>query len=164
VKGDDLRQIMRRVPSAVTVVTAAVGDEARGITIGSFTSVSLNPPLISFNVWKQARMHDLLVRADSFIVHVLRADQARLSTLFADPDLDGDEQFRRAGTEIVGGSAPVIEGALATIYCRQHARYEAGDHTIVVGEVTGVRPGTGEPLLYYDRGYRAVGPEADQGA
>jgi len=152
---------MRCVPSAVTVVTTAAGTEVRGITIGSFTSVSLDPPLITFNVWREARMHDLLLRADSFVVHVLNSAQVHLSTLFADPGLDGQEQFERAGAPITEGQPPVIDGALAYLFCRLHAAFEVGDHTVVVGEVTGVQTGTGEPLLYYGRAYHTVGPQAE---
>ncbi|NNE36302.1 MAG: flavin reductase, partial [Rhodothermales bacterium] len=65
---------MRRVASPVTVVTAGRGDEARGITIGSFTSASLDPPLITFNLSRRARMHSLLPRTDRFVVHVLGDD------------------------------------------------------------------------------------------
>ena len=71
VDGETLRQVMRRVPSPVTVVTAASAEEVRGITIGSFTSVALEPPLVCFNVNHAAEMHNLPLAAPRYAVQVL---------------------------------------------------------------------------------------------
>ncbi len=91
--GQVLRHVMRHVPSPVTVVTAAGAGERRGITIGSFTSVSLEPPLISLNVAREAQMHPVLAAASHFAVHVLREDQAHLARRFSLPDLTSADQF-----------------------------------------------------------------------
>jgi flavin reductase (DIM6/NTAB) family NADH-FMN oxidoreductase RutF len=148
---------MRRVPSAVTVVTVG-GEEPRGITIGSFTSTSLNPPLISFNVQQEARAHGLLEKAAEFAVHVLSADQAPLSDHFADPSLDSRQQFEGIAHERMAGGLPILEGASAVFRCTLFARYDAGDHSIFVALVGSVElgPNTGA-VLYMDRQYREVG-------
>jgi flavin reductase (DIM6/NTAB) family NADH-FMN oxidoreductase RutF len=147
--GESLRVAMRRVPSPVVVVTAADAEDARGITIGSFTSVSLDPPLISFNVGKEARMYPLIMRADRFLVHILSEAQADLGNHFAVPDLSGAEQFAPVPHHIDAAGTPVLDAVLAVLHCRPYAFVEAGDHAIVVGEVLDVDEGaTGRPILY----------------
>lgn len=160
VHGDMLRAVMRRVASPVTVVTAAAG-EPRGATIGSFTSASLEPPLISFNVQKDSGLHETLLAADTFAVHLLGAEQADLAEQFAMPDLTSEVQFRDVPHAWAGAEAPpVLHGVFGVLHCRRWARYDAGDHSLFLGEVLRVSEGeaTG-PLLYYDRSYRAVGEE-----
>ena len=161
IDGEMLRTVMRRVPSPVTVVTAAGAEEMRGITIGSFTSVSLDPPLVSFNVAKEAQMHDVLLGAAHFVVHVLTDEQAHLSDHFAVPDVSGAEQFADVDYRLdEAHGTPVLDDVVARLDCTPYAFYEAGDHTIVVGEVTAldVNPTAG-PVLYFDRRYCSVGEE-----
>ncbi len=161
IDGEALRAAMRRVPSPVTVVTAAGTGEARGITIGSFTSVSLDPPLISFNVGHEAQMHALIVRADRFAVHVLSEAQAHLADHFALPDRSGAEQFAPVAYRLDAHGTPILDGALAVFHCARYAVYEAGDHSLLVGRVLDVEAGAeGLPILYFDRTYRSVGKAA----
>lgn len=160
VDGEQLRAVMRRVPSPVTVVTARGEEEMRGITIGSFTSTSLNPPLISFNVEREAQMHDVLAGAERYAVHVLRVDQAYLSNHFAVPDRTGAEQFEKVSYHTDDDGTPVLDGVLAVLHCRRYAAYEAGDHSIFVGEVEAIEAAEeAAPLLYFNRSYRSVGEE-----
>ncbi len=162
--GEALRQVMRRVPSPVTVVTAAAYGEMRGITIGSFTSVSLNPPLISFNVAQQARMYPLLLAARHFAVHILGAEQVPLSRRFAESGLSNSEQFEGLAYRLSPEGTPLLEGVLAVLHCRTYRTLEAGDHTIFVGEVIEIETlADGPPLVYYNRAYRAVGEELASG-
>lgn len=158
IDGEMLRSVMRHVPSPVTVVTAAAPDDARGITIGSFTSVSLDPALISFNVEKAAQMHALITQADRFAVHILREDQADLSNHFAIPDLPGTMQFQGVAHRRDTHGTPLLDGALAILHCRPHAFHDAGDHTLVLGEVLAIdQAEDGTPLVYFDRTYRSIG-------
>ena len=146
----------------VVVVTAQVGGEPRGATIGSFTSVSLDPPLVSFNVTHGSALHRALGAADAWAVHPLAAGQADVAEHFARPDLEGPEQLAPFA-HVVGDGPPLLRGALAVLLCAPHARFEAGDHTVFVGRVTGVIDGAGDaPLLYYRRSYRGVGEEVDR--
>ena len=154
--GAALRRALRDLPSPVVVVTTEADGAPRGATIGSFTSVSLDPPLVSFNVTHGSALHRALGRADGWAVHLLSADQADVAEHFARPDLDGADQF--APFAHAPGSPPLLRGALAILTCRPHARFEAGDHTVLVGAVTGIVDGAGaEPLLYYRQSYRGVG-------
>lgn len=156
-----LRDVMRHVPSPVTIVTAGGAEEVRGTTIGSFTSVSLRPPLISFNVDQSSQMHDVLGAAAQFAVHILCDDDAHLCTHFAAPDRLGVEQLSAVPHHLDAHGTPILDDALAVLHCRRHDMFEAGDHSIVVGEVTEVdRRGEGAPILYYKRTYRSVTPPA----
>ncbi|GAB5521207.1 MAG: flavin reductase family protein [Rhodothermales bacterium] len=159
VSPDALRVVMRSVPSPVTVVTATTGDEVRGMTIGSFTSVSLEPPLISFNVQRIARMSAVLEGASHFSVHILGVDQASLSNHFAIPDVDGIAQFANVLHRVDEHGVPILDDALARLDCVPFAIHPAGDHILMLGEVTHVvEPTEGEkPLLYFDRAYRKIG-------
>lgn len=129
----------------------------RGITIGSFTSVSLNPPLISFNVQCRSRIHPLIVAADRFAIHILSADQVALSEHFAAPNLSDEEQFRTVAHQLGPDRTPILDGVLAVITCTRHAVYEAGDHSILLGRVLHIDDGVADrPLVYYNRAYHSL--------
>ena len=159
---ETFRQAMRRVPVPVTVVTVTACDKIRGITVGSFTSVSLDPPLISFNVSRAARMHGLITVARHFAVHLLSEDQAHLSTTFADPARTGAQQFENISFSLDEYGVPVLAGAMVVFRCVPHAVHIAGDHTLMVGRVLAITPAAStSPLVYFDRGYRMLGPAID---
>lgn len=163
-EGSELRRFMRQVPSPVVIVTAAVGGERRGITIGSFTSVSLAPPLVSFNVGRAAMMYPVITSAERFAVHLPPADGGVLCNHFAQSGLSGDDQFAAVRWREGAGGVPLLEGMRGILHCRPAAVYEAGDSVLVVGEVVAVEgPGDGSdygpPLLYYDRAYRTASAE-----
>ncbi len=151
---------MRRFASPVTVVTARTEAESRGITIGSFTSVSLEPPLVSFNIHKEADTHDVLLKAGRFSVHLLTEEQSFLAHHFARPDLTPEEQFEPVTFYEKNGLIHL--SSIQTIFdCELVNAYDASDHTIVVGEVIGVYV-EGEPkrpVLYFNQSYRRVGQE-----
>ncbi len=156
VTGEDVRSAMRRVPAAVTVVVIG-GARPRGITIGSFVTVSLDPPLVSFNVQRSARIHDELEQAPRFAVHVLSGGQEEVSEIFADPDLSGAEQFARVEHHRDSDGVPVITGAIARFVCSVEAVYPAGDHSIILGRALELESSeSGDALLYVNRSYRSL--------
>lgn len=161
VDGDMLRAVMRRVASPVTVITAAADGEARGATIGSFTSVSLEPPLVSFNVQKESSFFGAVSRADAFAIHLLTEGQAELANHFALSDLSSEAQFRDVPhVQASPDHPPVLEGTFGVLHCRRYAVHDAGDHALFIGRVERVVEAEGRgPLLYYARSYRAVGGE-----
>lgn len=156
-----LRSAMRRIASPVVIVTVETPEGPRGATIGSFTSVSLEPPLVSFNVTRETQLHHALSHADRFAVHLLAAEHADLATHFALPDLSSSAQFEVVEhTQFEDGQAPRLADTLGVLLCRTESRFAAGDHSIFVGRVEGVEEGMeGTPLLYYARSYRDVGDE-----
>ncbi|MEF8815420.1 MAG: flavin reductase family protein [Salinibacter sp.] len=154
------RASMRRVPSPVVVVTARGPQEVRGITIGSFSSVALDPPLVSFNVARDSRMFEVMEACEWFAVHVLGENQAHLAKQFAVPGLSGPEQFEAVPHERDPHGTPILDGGSAVLHCRLHDSLPAADHCLYVGRVAEVeeRPDQGA-VLYYKSDYRGVGKE-----
>ena len=158
--GQGLREVMRHVPSPVTIVTFIGPDGAKGITIGSFTSVSLDPPLISFNVMHESSMHDVLANTDSYAVQILSEEQGALSEKFAIPNQTSQQQFDGVMYSFEGDEIPVLDNVLAVLRCRPFKVVSAGDHSLFIGEVIEINSKSlGKPLLYYKQSYRKVGSE-----
>ena len=140
--GEELRSLMRRVPSSVVVVTVAIDEESLGLTVGSFVSLSLEPPLVGFAVSRQAALHELLREAGTCAVSVLAAGQAEVASHFA----RGVPPIAHwHGIEVVErqDGAPRIAGASGWLDCRVAGEQGAGDHTFFVGEVLAAEPGPG---------------------
>jgi flavin reductase (DIM6/NTAB) family NADH-FMN oxidoreductase RutF len=142
---------MRRFPSGVAVVTAAVGGTRIGVTVGSLVSLSLEPPLLGISIGVHSSPHLLLREARRFVVNVLAGDQARLAWHFAAsvPPL-----AMWAGVEMRARDLPepLLEGALAWLECRIVAEHGVGDHALFVGEVLSTELGRDAPALVYAGG------------
>ena len=147
------RQAMGYFASGVTVVTTTEGGRNYGMTISSFTSLSLRPPLVLVCVDTGASCHAAIEVARGFVINILEEHQEHLSRKFAVP---GEDKF--AGVAWHAGllGLPVLDGALASIECRLHAALPGGDHTIFVGEVVEAMLRDGSPLLYFRRGYHEL--------
>ena len=151
---EQLRIAMRAWTSGVTIVTAAAGSERHGMTVSSFTSISLDPPLIVISLQTASRTHDLVSRAMAFGVTVLSADQQELSERFAIAPTDAVDRLDGVETEILETGAPFIKGGLAYLDCRVQQAIPAGMNTLFDAEVVAVR-GVDHmaPLVYHDRAY-----------
>jgi flavin reductase ActVB len=150
------REALAHFASGVTIVAARRPLGPIGFTATGFTSVSLTPPLILVCVAKTASAYDGVVGAELFGVSVLGEDQRWLAERFATTGID-----RFEGVPIVEGlvtSSPLIDGALAHLECRPHARHDAGDHTLLVGEVLRASTSIGRPLLHFARRFGALAP------
>ena len=147
---------MRLFPSGVCVVSANVEGTRVATTIGSLVSLSLEPPLVGISVGRVVSLHELLRTAGAFGVSILRGDQADVAAHFArgvPPLVLWDGVPVRDGAT----GAPLLAEALAWIECRLWDRYDAGDHSLFVGEVVAVEEGEpGEGLVYREHGYHAV--------
>jgi len=149
---DTFRSVLGRFASGITVVTTRDGEGGHcGMTVSAFCSVSLVPPLVLVCVDHIASMHDMLLRASHFAVNILAADQEALSRRFSGPD--EHKRFDGVGYTRGQSGAALLDDALAHLECRLVAHHEAGDHTIVVGEVESATPFPDRPLLYYRGGY-----------
>lgn len=142
---------MGRFASGITIVTArdAAGRD-HGMTVSSFCSLSLVPPLVLICVERTTELHTVLRAAESFAVNVLASDQELVSRRFAEVDSGRFEGL--AFTRALTGCA-LLTGTLATLECAVRGRYDGGDHLIVTGEVIGAEARDGRPLLYYRGGY-----------
>lgn len=129
--------------------------QPQGMTANSFTSVSLEPPLILVCIDHKARLMEHVDGSAAFAVNILRESQQELSTHFARP---GENRFE--ATEWYAGESgmPLIPGALATLECRMVQRIAAGDHTILLGEVVSAIRHEGRPLVYFNSSYQQLGP------
>lgn len=153
-----LRAVMRRVPQAVTIVTSTHEGEAVGAIIGSFTSVSLAPPLFSFNLQHGSTLRAAVEAGEPFAVHVLGAEQADLAARFASPGRTHAERFGGAPPLDVDG-VPVLP-AVARLRGRVHARISAGDHLLVIADVVSVEMAedTADVLAYANRTFGRIEP------
>ncbi|XP_077980655.1 uncharacterized protein LOC144435888 [Glandiceps talaboti] len=153
------RHVMRRVPSTVVVVTTANSRILRGMTCGSFTSVSFQPPIISFCIQHPSHMHQLLLETQYFSVNILSKDQAHYATRFSQPAEESNDQFKSVPHEIGIQGAPILENAAGVLECKAHDVHTVGDHHVWYGEVLKATELRDEPLLYFARSYRSVGDE-----
>lgn len=157
IPGDSLRELMRQWATGVTIVTAQDGSGPHGMTVSSFTSVSLDPPLILVSLEQATRTHKMVLEARRFAVVILGVHQQALAERFAGGIPDGLPRFEGLEYDLSPGGSPIPRAALAYLDCRVTEAHPAGTHTIVVGEVTEGHLAAGEPpLLYYDRGYRRL--------
>jgi flavin reductase (DIM6/NTAB) family NADH-FMN oxidoreductase RutF len=156
VDADVFRTLLRRHAAGVVVITAP-GDPPVGFTATSFTSVSLNPPLVSFCLNRGASCWPVVTAADHIAVHVLTSAQEDLARTFA---AGGVDRFAAPTRWHPGPYAlPVLDHALAVLVCRVERRIPAGDHTIVLATlVEGAHcDGPAAPLLYHMGSYRRLG-------
>ena len=145
------RQVLGHVPTGVAVVTAADGGEPVGLAVGSFCSVSLDPPLVVFFATKSSSTLPRIERAGAFCANVLAEDQEDVCRTFA---AKGTDRFARLGWRPGANGAPVLEQALAWVDCTIERVDDAGDHRAVYGRVTDL--GTGHeqgPLVFFRGGY-----------
>ncbi len=144
-----LRTAFGTFMTGVTVVTAQDKTGAPlGFTANSFTSVSLDPPLVLVCLAKASQNHDALVRAEGFAVNILAETQVDISNTFARPS---DDRFRGVAWRRGPQGSPVIEGVSAWFDCAMHDTVEAGDHVILIGEVKAF-DSSPSPGLGYARG------------
>ncbi len=144
---------MSHFASGVTVVTTEHDGRQYGMTVASFASLSLHPPLVLVCVEKSVKSHDAIASAGKFGVSILEAGQQDISNKFASRS---DDKF--AGVDVRTGElgVPLIGGALTAVECRLHETLPGGDHSIFVGEVVAIHTSEGVPLVYYRSGYRAL--------
>ena len=153
-----LRQTVGRFVTGVTVIAIDVDGEIRAMTANSFTSLSLDPPLVLFCLGKETKAGHHIRSAPGFSISILREDQRDLSSYFAGAwALDADPP-PFSFTEWEGG--PRLDGCMAALGCRTHAIHEGGDHWIVVGQVMATYRDeeAGAPLVFF--GGRYVGLDA----
>lgn len=156
--GTRFRDAMAAFPSGVTLVTTS--DESGrwwGFTASSFCSLSLEPPLVLVCLAKSAQCHPVFRSASSWAVQVVPDHHAELAARFA---TRGADKFAPGLFRAGGGGHPVLEDACAVLECDRFAAYEGGDHTILVGQVTGCQLADVPPILYFRRSFHALGDPA----
>jgi flavin reductase (NADH) len=144
-RGDRFKDVMRRHPAGVAVVTVDLEGERLGTTVSSFMSVSLEPPLVAVSVSGHAALHELLRAAGGFAVSMLAADQAHVAQHFARGVPPIAMWHGIAVRE--GARGPLLDGAVGWLECALERELAAGDHTLFVGLVEQAEPGADGPPL-----------------
>jgi flavin reductase (DIM6/NTAB) family NADH-FMN oxidoreductase RutF len=145
------RQVLGHFTTGVTVITAAPASGPVGMAVGSFCSVSLDPPLVAFFPARSSTSWPGIQQAGSFCVNILGEDQEEVCRRFASKD---DDKFAGLGWRPAASGAPLLEGVLAWIDCDIETVSDAGDHFSVTGRVRDLAVGQDEgPLLFFRGGY-----------
>lgn len=145
----EFRKALGSYPTGVTVVTAYDAENnPMGLTVNSFASVSLDPLLILWSIDKGVSTYDAFLKTDRFTINILASDQKELCNLFASRGVD---RFSACDWEKSELDLPILKDTLATLQCKVHNKVEAGDHTIMIGEVIDIENREKEPLLYHKR-------------
>ena len=151
------KEAMGNYPTGVTVVTAYDADKKpMGLTVNSFASVSLEPLLILWSIDKRVSTYSDFLSTEKFSVNILAEDQSDLCTLFSSRVADRFSQCDWKESDL---QLPVLSNTLAVLQCKTVQQIEAGDHTILIGEVLDIQNESKEPLLYHRRNIGAI-PES----
>ena len=155
IDGRELRNALGRFATGVCVITAVDNNgNALGMTANSFSSVSLDPPLVLWNLQNGSDVYDAFASPGCYAINVLSAEQLELSNQYA---RKGDHLLSPEHYRIGRNGAPILRNALVSFECELYASHEGGDHLIIVGRVLDVsaRPG-GDPLLFFSGAYREL--------
>lgn len=151
------RYALGHFASGVTVMTVGGADRLHGMTVSAFASVSLEPPLILVCVEHSTLMHRLLLEQGAFAVNILGERGESSSRFFADNARLQAPEFREGNYRLGVTGSPIMLDANAYLEARVQGRHDAGDHSIVVGEVVALEVlSETEPLIFYRGGYRRL--------
>jgi 3-hydroxy-9,10-secoandrosta-1,3,5(10)-triene-9,17-dione monooxygenase reductase component len=146
------RRVLGHYPTGVCIITSmAEGETPAGMAVGTFTSVSLDPPLVAFFPDKKSSSWPRIERAGKFCVNVLASDQTEVCRRFS---MSGADKFAGITHRLSSNGSPILDGVVAWIDCDLHATHDAGDHLIVLGEVRELEVETpNRPLLFFQGTY-----------
>src|SRR5262245_20212670 len=157
---EQLRHAMRAWTTGVAVVTATYEGRQYGMTVNSFSSISLEPPLISVVLKKLTHTHELVEASGEFSVTILSTHQKKLSEIFAGKHPEIKNRFEDVLTETLTINAPLLQGGMAYFNCRVVNSMMIGENTLFVAEVVAARgEGEGNPLVYHNRTYWRLSPQ-----
>jgi 3-hydroxy-9,10-secoandrosta-1,3,5(10)-triene-9,17-dione monooxygenase reductase component len=152
IDGVRYRHVLGHYPTGVCIVTAMQKNGvATGMVVGSFTSVSLEPPLVAILPGRHSTTWPRLAAVGKFCVNVLASDQLSLCKQFA---VSGNQRFAGVSHRLSSNGSPILDGVIAWIQCDLYAVHEAGDHVIALGRVTELEvQKAAEPLLFFRGAY-----------
>lgn len=153
---DTFKQVLTRWASGVTVVTSQGAQGPEGLTVSSFSSVSLEPPLVLVCVHLGSDTLRAIDESHAFAVNILADDQVDTGLRFAGLLPGVTDRFTGVGTTRAVTGSPLLPDALAVLDCRVWKAVDAGDHRVVIGTVVYASARDGAPILYHGRGWRRV--------
>ena len=155
----EIRNLLGQFATGVTVITKRGKDGRKvGMTANSFSSLSLDPPLILWSLAKTAPSLSDFTSAEYFAIHMLAQEHHQLSGHFARP---AEDKFAGIAHQQCAAGTPLLEGALATLLCRNVNQYEGGDHLIFIGQIEQYQQRAGEPLVFHAGKYRIASEHPD---
>jgi flavin reductase (DIM6/NTAB) family NADH-FMN oxidoreductase RutF len=157
----ELRGMMGRFATGVSVVAARYGPLLAGMTANAIASISIDPPLMMASISVKSETHRAIIESHAFAISILSAGQRELATCFAQPTTALKlQRFCDAPWHEAETGSPIIDGAIAYFDCRLVDRHAAGDHTIFLGEIVAAGySDEAEPLLWYASRFRSLAPE-----
>jgi 3-hydroxy-9,10-secoandrosta-1,3,5(10)-triene-9,17-dione monooxygenase reductase component len=159
VAAEEMRSVLSYYPTGVAIVTSLHDEQPAGFVVGTFTSISLEPPLVGFFVTSTSSTFSVIREAGVFCCNVLGSDHATLSTKFSSRSSERfvDVEWRAGRT-----GSPILKEAVAWIDCTVFDTHEVGDHFLVVGEVVDLRAAHNVTPLVFHRGrYGTTGSQVD---
>ena len=157
VDAEELRCAMRQWATGVTIVSASHAGHRHGMTVNSFTSVSLDPPLVLVSLERGRHTHELVEISGYFGVSILAERHKEISERFAGRKTESSDRFEGLTTFKLVSDAPLLTDSLAVFDCRVVERYLVGTHTLFIGEVMAVQyRNDSPPLLYFNQDYRRM--------
>jgi flavin reductase (DIM6/NTAB) family NADH-FMN oxidoreductase RutF len=149
-----LRQTMRLWTTGVTVLSSHYHGHQHGMTVNSFTAISLEPPIILVSLNRESRTYEIVAQSGVFGVTILSDQQQEISERFAGRIPDEADRFQGLETFTLFSGSPFLEGGLAFIDCRVTQSVDFGGNTLFLGEVLGIgNTFDGKPLVYHKQGY-----------
>jgi 3-hydroxy-9,10-secoandrosta-1,3,5(10)-triene-9,17-dione monooxygenase reductase component len=143
----EYRSALGRFATGVTIITTCDSDgRPVGITANSFSSVSLDPPLVLWSLARSSRSLDAFTGSGGFAIHILGKGQEDLAMRFATRAAD---KFAECAYDCKHDGIPLLDECLARIECTKHHQYDGGDHVIFIGEVESFHHREGHPLLFF---------------
>jgi 3-hydroxy-9,10-secoandrosta-1,3,5(10)-triene-9,17-dione monooxygenase reductase component len=157
IRSESFRHVLGHFPTGVVIVTAAADGQPAGLSVGSFTSVSLDPPLVAVLPSRSSTSWPRIAAAGSFCINILAASQEALCRRFA---ISGADKFAGVSWREAPSGAPILDGTLAWIDCDLEQSVDAGDHFIVLGRVRALEVEQAQaptPLIFFQGGYGTFG-------
>ncbi len=141
----DFRSTMGCFVTGVTVVTATDKNDFVGVTANSFSSVSLDPPLVLWSISKDSQKHATMINAKNFVINILSKNQENIANTFT----GNKKPFLKINYTLNTFGVPVISNVVAVIECELHDVYDGGDHSIILGLVTSCNKSNLKPLMFF---------------
>ena len=153
----ELREVMRRWASGVAILTTGDRQLQHGMTVNSFTSVSVDPPLVTVTMANTTRTRQMVDRVGTFAINLLSAGQEELSERFAGHVSEQDDRFAGLKVDYLFEGIPALAEAAAWVLCGVVHTYPMPNSTLYIGEVLqAMKAGDQLPLVYFNRGYHRI--------
>ena len=153
INDETFKELMKRFASGVTLITFENEGILSGLTVSSFCSLSMNPPLILICIDKKIPSHNSLKNGASFGVNICTSEQGKLAWDFANSNINKNELILSLNHRMTDDKVPLLNDCLVSMECTLKNTYEGGDHTIFVGQIeSGDFSEESEPLIYYKSG------------